>query len=77
MASSDKYLVHLLSSIDSKHLFGLVWVGIGAFFVSLFYLNYRKATRRNFRGPEEIGVRPRVDLRQLPDNRPKLPQKRE
>lgn len=77
MPGNSKFMVRLLESIDSKHLFMAIWLVIGAFFAGIFYLNYRKTLRRNFRSPNEgPGPRVKVDHRQLSQGTKSLPDKK-
>lgn len=63
---SQKFLVQILEGMDKKTLFFGVWGFIVGFTVLVMWLQYRKTTRRNFRGPGEgDGPRVRVDARRL------------
>ncbi len=55
MPGGSKFMVNLLAGLNSQHLFGVVWMAIGAVFLLVVYFNYRKTTQRNFRPPTKGG----------------------
>lgn len=76
MASNNKFMVRLLSSVTPELLFAVGWLSIGLLFLAVVITHQKRINRRNFRGEGDGSHKaPDVTPRRLGQEQPSRPKK--